>query len=136
MCACNALQNRHHAGQRLRLDGQDVQMLLCVLVLADIIAVLASDRNTSYTCTSNLSTCSYSSSDACVVMRVHWTMSSNWCFECSAFKDLQLRRKFHHNQLFGPEVAFDMRQFFAHKGSLLTGPACCHHVQSRLFAFD
>ena len=32
-------------------------------------------------------------------------------FECSAFEDL--RRN--HSQLFGPEVAFDMRQFFAHR---------------------
>ena len=32
-------------------------------------------------------------------------------FECSAFKGL--RRT--HSQLFGPEVAFDMRQFFAHR---------------------
>ena len=31
-------------------------------------------------------------------------------FECSAFEDL--RRT--HSQLFGPGVAFDMRQFFAH----------------------
>lgn len=32
-------------------------------------------------------------------------------FECLAFEDL--RRT--HSQLFGPEVAFDMRQFFAHR---------------------
>ena len=33
-------------------------------------------------------------------------------FECSAFEDPDLRRT--HSQLFGPGVAFDMRQFFAH----------------------
>ena len=32
-------------------------------------------------------------------------------FECSAFEDL----RWTHSQLFGPDMAFDMRQFFAHR---------------------